>query len=137
MKEDAIPTLFDYNKDKQPTKRKTSCAQLEVVTKKQLYEESFGHYGGREHLEMEINNKGVQTNQEMTSIGTQDEISLSVFSLITKDQPTQYNGIGEPIFETEKDAETGSKYSDHYSSCNESDTDFLQSHSSDSMEEGK
>ena len=73
----------------------------------------------------------------MTRIGTQTDISHSVFSLITKDQSTQFNGIGESIFETEEDTETEGEYSDRYSSSKESDTDFLQSDSIDSMEEGK
>ena len=84
---------------------------------------------------MEINSKEVQTNQEMINIGTQTCISHLVFSLITKDQSTQFHGTGESIFETEEDTETESEYSDHYSSCNESDTDFLQSDISDSIEE--
>ena len=41
------------------------------------------------------------------------------------------------MFENEVDTETEGQYSNHYSSCNESDTDFLQSDCSDSMEEGK
>ena len=88
-------------------------------------------------LEMEIDSNGAQNNQEITSIGTQTDISHSEFSLTTKDQSTQFNSIRESIFKTEEDTETESGYSDHYSSCNESDTDFLQSHSIDSMEEGK
>ena len=88
-------------------------------------------------LEVEIDSNGAQNNQEMTSIGTQTDISHSEFSLTTKDQSTQFNSIRESIFKTEEDTETESGYSDHYSSCNKSDTDFLQSHSIDSMEEGK
>ena len=38
-----ILTLFDYNKEKQPLKHKTSCAQLEVGNKKQLCEEAFNN----------------------------------------------------------------------------------------------
>ena len=86
---------------------------------------------------MEKNSKEVQTNQEMIGIGTQTCISHLVFSLITKNQSTQFLGIGESIFKTEEDTKTESEHSDHYLSCNESDTDFLQSHSSDSMEEEK
>ena len=41
------------------------------------------------------------------------------------------------MFETEEDKETEGECSDHYSSCNESDTDFLISDNSDSMEEGR
>ena len=137
MKDGAIPTLSDYNRDKQPSKRKKSCARLEIVNKKQLCEEAFEHYDRWENLEVEKYGKGVHTNQKITSIGPQTDISHSVFSLRTKDQSTQINGIGESIFETEEEKETESECSDQYSSCNKSDTDFLQSNSSDSMEEGK
>ena len=103
LKDDAIATLFDFNKDKQLSKCKTSCARLEIVNKKQLREEAFEHYDRWQNLETEINSKGVHTNQKMTSIGTQTDISRSVFSLITKDQSTQFNNTGESIFETEQD----------------------------------
>ena len=41
------------------------------------------------------------------------------------------------LFKREEDTETESEYSDYYSSCNESDTDFLQSDSSENTEEEK
>ena len=102
-----------------------------------MCEEAFDYYDRSENLDMKICSEGVHTNQEITSIGTQTDISHSAFSLRAKDQSTQINGIGESIFETEEEKETESKYSDQYSSCNESDNDFLQSDSRDSMEEGK
>ena len=46
----------------------------------------------------------------------------------------QFNGIGELLFKSEEDTETESEYSDYCSSCNESDTDFLQSDSSENTE---
>ena len=67
LKDDAIPTLFDYNRDKQSSKRKTSCGRLEIVNMNQLCGEAFEHYDRWENLEMEINSKGVQAKQEMTS----------------------------------------------------------------------
>ena len=45
LKDDTIPTLFDHNEDKQPFKRKTSCARLEIVNKKQLCKETFERDG--------------------------------------------------------------------------------------------
>ena len=57
LKDDAVPTLFDYNKDKEPSKRKTSCARLKIVNKKKFCEEAFEHYYRWENLEMEINSK--------------------------------------------------------------------------------
>ena len=44
--------------------------------------------------------------------------------VITKNKSTQFNNIGESIFETEEDTETKSQYSDHYSSCKKSDMNF-------------
>ena len=84
---------------------------------------------------MEINSKGVKTNQEMKGIGTQSDISQSVsIRQQFKDQSKQFNGIGESIFETEEDTERESQYSEHYSSSKKSDTDFLQYDGSNSME---
>ena len=51
---------------------------------------------------MEICSKGVQTNQEMPSIRSQTDMSLTVFFLITKDQSTQFNGIGQSILKPKK-----------------------------------
>ena len=100
LKDDTIPTIFDYKKDKQPSRCKTNCAQLEIVNKKQLCEEAFDHYDQWRNFDMEIN-RSAQTNQEMTGIGTQTDILHLVFSLITKDQSTQFNGIRESVLETE------------------------------------
>ena len=46
----------------------------------------------------------------MPSIRTQTDMSLTVFFLITKDQSTQFNGIGQSIFKTEEDTETENEY---------------------------
>ena len=87
---------------------------------------------------MEINSKGVKTNQEMKGIGTQSDISHSVsIRQQFKDQSKQFNGIGESIFEAEEDTERESQYSEHYTSSKKSDTDFLQDDGSNSMEGGK
>ena len=59
---------------------------------------------------MEICSKGVQTNQDMRSIRTQTDMSHTVFFLITKDQSTKFNGIGQSIFKSEKDTETENEY---------------------------
>lgn len=76
---------------------------------KQLREETFEQFDRWENFEMKTNRKYVQTNLELKSIGSQTDISHSVFSLITKDSLTQINGIEELIFET-KDTETESEY---------------------------
>ena len=44
LKDHDIPTILDYNKDTQPLKCKTTCAQLEFVNKEQMCEEAFEHY---------------------------------------------------------------------------------------------
>ena len=70
LKDNAISKLFNCNKDKQPLTRKTSCARLQIVNKKQLCEEVSEHSDPWGNHKMEINSKGVQTNQDMISIGT-------------------------------------------------------------------
>ena len=50
LKDDAIATLFGYNKGKQLSRCKTRCARLEIVNKKQLREEAFEHYDRWQNL---------------------------------------------------------------------------------------
>ena len=133
MKDDAVPTLFDYNRDKQPSKRKNSCARMEVGNKKQLCEDAFERYDQWDRFEIEVNSKGIQTSPEMTTIGTQTDISTLVFPKSTSDQCTQFSGFKESPLEIEENTEFEENEYDRLS-CNESDSEYLQSDSSEDME---
>ena len=45
LKDNAVPTIFDHNKDKQPLKRRTSLGREQSSTQIQLPENAFEHYG--------------------------------------------------------------------------------------------
>ena len=70
LKDDAIPTLFEHNKDKQPQKRKSSVMREETKTKRQLCEQAIQHYKLVQSFEFECNTKATQTDLvfEETSI---------------------------------------------------------------------
>ena len=71
MKDDAVPTLFDYNKDKHPQKRRSSLAREQSVTQMQLFDEALEHHGKCQKFEQELNTKSMQTINISKSVGTQ------------------------------------------------------------------
>ena len=64
LKDDAIPTIFAHNSNKQPQKRKLSVLREEARAKRQLCEEAVIHQEQVDIFEFECNTKGTQT--EMT-----------------------------------------------------------------------
>ena len=65
LKDDAIPTVFAHNADKQPQKRKSSVLREEARTKRQLCEDVAIHQELINDFEFECNTKETQT--EITS----------------------------------------------------------------------
>ena len=57
LKEAAVPTIFDHNKDKRPLKRRTSLGHEQSSTQIQLRENAFENYGKSEKFEQELNTK--------------------------------------------------------------------------------
>ena len=79
LKDDAIPTLFDYNKDKQPAKRKCSESREKVKTKQKLCEDAIQHHELVQSFELECNTKETQTETptpKMVDVGIQCKIDL-------------------------------------------------------------
>ena len=74
LKDNAIPTLFDHNKDKQHIKRISTLSRNETAQKKQYCEEAFELYDKFEKYEYEINSKEIQTTPETRTIETQTDI---------------------------------------------------------------
>ena len=64
LKDDAIPTIFAHNSNKQPQKRKLSVLREEARAKRQLCEEAVIHQEQVDIFEFECNAKVTQT--EMT-----------------------------------------------------------------------
>ena len=81
LKNNAIPTLFDHNKDKQPIKRRSTLSRNEIAQKKQYCEETFELYDKFDKFEYEINSKEVQTTPEARNIDTQTEINQHEISI--------------------------------------------------------
>ena len=74
LKDNAIPTLFDLNKDKQPSKRGSTLSRNEIAQKKQYCEQAFELYDKFEKFEFGINIKEIQTTPETRNIETQTDI---------------------------------------------------------------
>ena len=71
LKDDAVSTIFDHNKDKRPLKRRTSLGREQSSTQIQLRENAFEHYGKCQTFEQELNTKSTQTTKEVGTISTQ------------------------------------------------------------------
>ena len=71
LKDDAVSTIFDHNKDKRPLKRRTSLGREQSSTQIQLRENAFEHYGKCQKFEQELNTKSTQTTKEVGTISTQ------------------------------------------------------------------
>ena len=69
-KDDAVPTIFDHNKDKRPLKRRTSLGREQSSTQIQLRENAFEHYGKYQKFEQELNTKSTQTTKEVGHLHT-------------------------------------------------------------------
>ena len=63
LKDNAIPTLFNHNKDKQPIKKRSTLSRNEIAQKKQYCDEAFELYDKFEKFEYENNSKEIQTTQ--------------------------------------------------------------------------
>ena len=63
LKDDAIPTLFAHNADKQPAKRKFSILREHERAKRQHCEDAFLHSEQVERFEFEYNTKETQTER--------------------------------------------------------------------------
>ena len=74
VKDNAIPTLFNHNRDKQPIKRRSTLSRNEIAQKKQYCEEAFELYDKFEKFEYKINSKDIQTTPETRTIETQTDI---------------------------------------------------------------
>ena len=82
LKDTAIPTLFNHNKDKQPIKRRRTLSRNEIVQKKQYCEEEFELYDKFEKFEYKINSKEIQTTPETRTIKTQPDIIYQEKSIL-------------------------------------------------------
>ena len=136
LKDDAIPTIFDYNKDKVVHKRKSST-RGEIQNKKQLCDNTFERYSQWETLEKEQNTVGLQTELVVTrNIDTQTCISQSSF---TREVGTQFNWFDEisPLEDQEnKCIDAFEELSgDDDVSYHDSDTDYVPTESDESEED--
>ena len=84
LNNDAIPTLFAHNSDKQPQKRKASVLREEVGAKRQFCEDAFTENELIERFQFEYNTKKTQTetvNITTSSTSTQTEPNMTDVSM--------------------------------------------------------
>ena len=101
MKDDAFLTLFDYNKDKRPQKRRSSLAREQSLIQMQLFDEALEHHGKCHKFEQELNTKSTQTINISKSVGTQAPATIlrsMTVMLVMKNLP---HDLGSSFIATE------------------------------------
>ena len=109
IKDNAIPTLFDHNKDKQPIKRRSTLSRNEIAQKEQYCEQAFELYDKFEKFEYEINSKEIQTTPETRNIETQTDIiyqEKSIHCNIQKDTEMYASQKEMSVYSDESDNES-------------------------------
>ena len=102
LKDDAVPTIFAHNSNKQPTKRRSSILREESRAKRILCEEAVSHQEAVYNFEFEYNTKGTQTEVtfEDTLHNQSKKVDFGVQCFLEDFEP-------EPLmhhFETESDS---------------------------------
>ena len=109
LKDNAIPTLFDHNKDKQPIKRRSTLSRNEIAQKKQYCEEALELYDKFEKFKYEINSKEIQMTPETRTIDTQTDIiyqGKSIQCNIQKDTEIYASQNEMSVYSDESDNES-------------------------------
>ena len=109
LKDNAIPSLFDQNKDKQPIKRRSTLSRNEIAQKKQDCEEAIELYDKFEKSEYEVNSKEIQTTPETRTIDTQTDIIYQEKSIqcnIQKDTEMYASQNEMSVYSNESDNES-------------------------------
>ena len=81
LKDNALPTLFYHNKDKQSIKRRSTLSRNEIAQKKQYCEEAFELYDKFEKFEYEINSKEIQMIPENYRDTNRHHLSRKIYSV--------------------------------------------------------
>ena len=124
LKDDAVPTIFDHNKDKRPLKRRTSLGREQSSTQIQLRENAFEHYRKCQKFEQELNTKSTKT----TKVGT---ISTQTIAATKHDVGTQTieTGFLANVDDVEEsDDDEPSKDLDQSSVLSDKDSDDQEEH---------
>lgn len=115
LKAEAVPTLFAYNKYKQPQKRKSSETREKARAKRQLCEDAVHHNALVQSFDFECNTKETQTDPEvkpqMVDIGVQCNIGLV-------QHEEQYVPISSSDETQEEDKDENRESDDEYSEEN-------------------
>lgn len=108
LKAEAVPTIFAYNKDKQPQKRKSSETREKARAKRQLCEDAVHHHALVQSFDFECNTKETQTDPvvkpQMVDIGVQCNIVQH------EEQDVPISSSDETEEEEEKDGESDDEY---------------------------
>ena len=126
MKDDAIPTLFAHNADKQPAKRKFSILREHERAKRQHCEDAFLHSEQVERFEFEYNTKETQTERVVLVSSSTQTPPLPTKADIGVQCCIEIDICNEQPSEKKQQAETQSEESEHYQ-----DSDFHVSDISD------
>ena len=128
LNDDTVPTLFKYNADKQPLKRRSSMARKEEIAKRQLCVDDFSHSERMQDFQFICNTKRTQSETStFSSVYTKTECQLqSDFAAPCniKDLSNDYSPVSvEHSGECDSQNEYDSEFIIQEKSCHESDNE--------------
>lgn len=88
LKAEAVPTLFEYNQNKQPNKRKASESREKASSKRQLCEEAIHHQELVESFDFECNTKETQTVPQTTPLKVEIGIQCTILQHYNDEKET-------------------------------------------------
>lgn len=117
LTDDAVPTLFAHNKDKQPQKRKSSMLREEKRAKRQHCENAFLHQEAVENFEFDCNTKATQTDITMQNlvnhqIETSKKTTVNIGVQVCENMLLEKSTSNVELIETESELEEESEYVD-------------------------
>ena len=116
LKNDAVPTLFDHNKEKQQPKRKSSEKRADEKAKRQFREDAIQHYEQVEDFECELNTKETQTEpirNETRDFGIQCKIDIDNPTISNEPTIPPINSTAAPLTSDESDYDDDTRDKDY------------------------
>ena len=98
LKDDAVPTLFACNKDRQPHKQKSSELRKEARAKRQLCEDAVENHKLFQRFDFKCNMKGIQTDGEISPLAVDIGVQCNI-------EFTQHEEHYEPALSSESKTE--------------------------------
>ena len=135
LKDDAIPTLFEHNKDKSTQKRRCSEVRDAKKAKRQMCEDAMALQERVEQFEFELNTKGTQTDITLENFPDLDTVTNNVESNEHFDFEIIRNNDEPGTSKSSESTNPNLSETESVESFHEKDSDFVESEVSEASED--